>query len=181
MKPEFLILTKFRANTYTLVNRVFVQERTYYPDILFKHPFPETSVTLQSKTTNERVRALFQGTPPHLIFIFIPGTDNEGLHAYTAFKTDVLRYFETLQAKEKHLKTLLDTYQKSRRLTTSQSHRLLYEARLYTKRRELYPSLLPLADILCRLPVTRTVSERNAQFNALIDKLQCAEFFHRLY
>ena len=184
MKPEFLILWEYREATYTLVNQIQMLSATpyvYYPDILLKHPFPEKSITLMPSAISEKIQNLFRSTPPHLIFILIPGIEERGLKAYVDFKQMVEDYFEIMCQEDDALRMHLEPYQQSRRLTTSQKHRLFHEARLYEKRRELYPALPPLSDLLNALPTTLTVLERNTQFNALIEKLQCTEFFQSLH
>lgn len=184
MKPEFLLLNHLMEPTYTLVHQIFLldtKQEVYYPDILFKHSFPEKSISITDRENADKVRHLFKNLPPHKIHIFIRGKDNCGLSDYLHYREQIESIESINHLEHTAIEEILSPYIKSHRLTTTQVHQLCYESRLYLKRRTLYPQLPSLDELINTLPPIATILERNAQFHVLIKSLQCTEFFQSLY
>ncbi|MEG0508173.1 MAG: hypothetical protein RR310_01215 [Eubacterium sp.] len=176
MEHFYGLLKNENTRHWTFVNQIILHSEKgdsfYYPDILERHPFNETSLTLNSDTLlADTIIAIFKKFPPHQIILLKVNDDPLEAQIFKNFKhsrdnRDVPSFF-TLAEKE-----AMDAIGTTLHLTESQKI-ILRKACIANKLRlnAFDPSLLTaILKSFSNKKVTNK-NERRSAFNALTDNL----------
>ncbi len=169
MKQLIVTLNRRNLPSPAVINQIIIQGDTslvLYPDILYAHPYAETSLTLDTQTDIGLIHALkaaFKKAPPHAIVVFNASTEADA----SAFLASIHQFF-THQPTFFHPNESKALHHAAQKLHLTETQKtLLKRAAVFAKWRRPNQLIALLSD----LPEVTIKKERNARFHELIQRL----------